>query len=209
MNRYKRKTHSVSKFRRSKCTNCKAIFPLTKGIHVIKNTNTEIYCSKGCLPQGDKEIVNCSVCNIVVEDASIFCFICKSWVHQHCSKLNDEDLLNITNNSNDWICFPCKKSIFPCMSDICNTKVVPFKPPFWFYNKKCLKCKSKTMQKDCLSAYYKNKIVYFCSIACSSHYNNIEYLDCSECGKYVKSSKKSHQFVVTLVIRGFTGNAVG
>ena len=76
------------------------------------------------------------------------------------------------------------------MSDFCNTKVVPFKPPFWFYNKKCLKCKSKTMQKDCLSAYYKNKIVYFCSIACSSHYNNIEYLDCSECGKYVKSSKK-------------------
>ena len=183
------KTHTVSKFRRSRCKNCNIIFPLSKGIHILNGEYTEIYCSLHCLPQGNREILNCSVCSLVVEQASIFCSICDRWVHQDCSKLNDEALLDLTNNSNDWVCFPCKKAIFPCISDISEAKITPFKPPFWFNNKKCLKCKSKTMQKGCLTGYYKNKIVYFCSIACSSHYS-IEYLDCSECGKYVKSSKK-------------------
>ena len=45
------------------------------------------------------------------------------------------------------------------------------------------------MQEDYLSAYYNNRIAYFCSKTCSKNYE-IEYLNCNECGKYVKSSKK-------------------
>ena len=84
--------HNVSKFKRSKCKNCKSIFPWSNAIYIQADDNIETYCSKNCLPEYDNEILNCSVCNLIVEQSSIFCMVCTTWVHQKCSKLTDNDL---------------------------------------------------------------------------------------------------------------------
>ena len=187
----KKKAQKVSKLKKSKCGKCNTIFPTKKSMHILQEAKTEVCCSPGCLPDGYFEILNCRVCNLIVTKDSIFCSLCICWVHQHCAKLSDDDLLSLNKNGIDWMCFPCKKDIFPCISQKFYTTVknTIFKPPYWFKNKKCYNCKSKNMQKDCLSAYSNNKVTYFCSLNCSKYYD-IEYLDCTKCGNYVKCSKK-------------------
>ena len=101
-------THSVRRFKRSKCKKCRSIFPLSKAIYIQKGDNMETYCSKDCLPGSDCEILNCSVCNLVVEQSSIFCMECKSWTHQQCSKLTDDDISALSATDVDWIYFPCE-----------------------------------------------------------------------------------------------------
>ena len=189
MSKTRKITHNVSKFKTAKCYKCKSIFPFSKAIHILQNNLTEKYCSRECLPKADDlEILNCNVCNQVVEQNSIFCCNCNCWIDQKCSKLSDEEIQELSNEENDWMCYPCKKNIFPCISDDNKVKESTFKPPIWFTNKKCYNCRSKTMKRDCISVYLNNKITYFCSINCTTQYD-IEYLDCSICKKYVKNKQ--------------------
>ena len=202
-----------SKFRRKKCPKCSTIFPLSKGINILSDNTKYVYCSLNCIPQKGIEILNCSVCSNVVENDSIFCYICCRWVHQQCSRLTDDDLNILQGDDNNWICFPCKTSIFPCVAQSTAPSIqiadeAPFKPPIWFKNKKCIHCNSSKMQKDCLSAYYKNRIVFFCSFKCTYKYN-IEFLDCNECGKYVKSGKKVSSICCDTCDTWIHKNAVG
>ena len=124
-----------TKFERKKCPHCRTMFPVSKGIHILSDNKNNIYCSLNCLPHKSIEFLNCSVCNKVVENESIFCEMCDSWVHQHCSRLTDEELKILHSDDNNWICFPCKKSIFPCIAQstvqpIPKLDEVPFKPPY-------------------------------------------------------------------------------
>ena len=133
--------YTVGKFRRSKCNTCKKLFPLSKQLLISSCTDNDTnaaYCSLKCLPNREVDILNCSVCNLIVKQNSIFCFLCTRWVHQSCAKLTDDDILKLSSDNNDFLCFPCKKDIFPFMNEQSNNKKSSFKPPFWFNNKKML-----------------------------------------------------------------------
>ena len=108
----KKNAQKVSKFKRNKCDNCKICFPAKKAIHIQKENKNEICCSPKCLPEGDYEILNCSTCNELVLNDSIFCSSCNRWVHQLCAKLNDNDIFILGSSDIDWMCFSCTKIHF-------------------------------------------------------------------------------------------------
>ena len=79
----------------------------------MQNEAEQVFCSKQCIPE-QAEILNCKVCNFYVKGSSILCSLCNTWIDQQCAKLTDNELNDLSSDDiDDWICFPCKKSIFP------------------------------------------------------------------------------------------------
>ena len=47
------------------------------------------------------------------KEDSIFCDLCKLWVHIHCNQLNCVDYQHLSNQNDPWFCFKCNSDIFP------------------------------------------------------------------------------------------------
>ena len=106
---------------KSQCFACKNPVPKNnyKNKTIIYNNELVKLC-KTCGQNQSKlnydniEYLNCTICTKTVNNESIFCSRCQSWVHPDCANLNRKDLEIIGNSSyGDWFCPPCIHSIFP------------------------------------------------------------------------------------------------
>ena len=58
----------------------------------------------------------CGVCEKSIDDSkqsSIFCDLCKFWVHTKCNQLNFLDFQHIKAFTEPWFCFKCISDVFP------------------------------------------------------------------------------------------------
>ena len=58
----------------------------------------------------------CGVCEKSIDDSkqsSIFCDLCKFWVHTKCNQLNFLDFQHIKACTEPWFCFKCISDLFP------------------------------------------------------------------------------------------------
>ena len=62
-----------------------------------------------------KEITICHTCNCFVHDnqLSIFCDLCKTWIHSKCIKLTRKALLDLSLHEEPWFCSKCIGNTFP------------------------------------------------------------------------------------------------
>ena len=56
----------------------------------------------------------CSVCHKSIGDKenSIFCDICKLWVHIKCNNLNCVDCQHLSGCNKPWYCFNCNSKVY-------------------------------------------------------------------------------------------------
>ena len=56
----------------------------------------------------------CSVCHKSIGDKenSIFCDICKLWVHIKCNNLNCVDCQHLSGCNKPWYCFNCNSEVY-------------------------------------------------------------------------------------------------
>ena len=55
----------------------------------------------------------CSICQKQVMKNSIFCDLCKNWVHMKCANVSKKQLENLGLTNDDWYCSKCYKETFP------------------------------------------------------------------------------------------------
>lgn len=116
--KYKAKT-SYSNYKK-RCFFCK--YELKTKFRSInyKNTTVKVCMScntkknKACIPNYNNAYVDCSICEkAVIYNSSIHCSCCNHFIHQKCTKLSKEDILDIENSNSTWTCNKCCEDIFP------------------------------------------------------------------------------------------------
>ena len=175
-----------------------------------KNTTVKVCMScntkknKACSPNYNDAYVDCSICEkAVIYDSSIYCSCCNHFIHQKCTKLSKEDILDIENSNSTWTCNKCCEDIFPFfqLDSTKMNKLFNHKLPFPstrsvaspISKSQCFLCTNIVPNRKYKNKgiIYDNKRVKLCE-PCGHDQSKtknkhlIEYLDCTICNKEVK-----------------------